>query len=44
MVREKIYIELYQEAKTPYEWHKPIFDYAKELGITFFPLPLTKLR
>lgn len=31
--------ELYQEARTPYEWHKPIFDYAKELGICCFSTP-----
>jgi N-acetylneuraminate synthase len=31
--------ELYQEARTPYEWHKPIFDYARELGIICFSTP-----
>lgn len=31
--------ELYQEAMTPYEWHKPIFEYAKELGIMCFSTP-----
>lgn len=31
--------ELYQEAMTPYEWHKPIFDYARELGIICFSTP-----
>lgn len=31
--------ELYQEAMTPYEWHKPIFDYAGELGIICFSTP-----
>jgi pseudaminic acid synthase len=31
--------ELYQEARTPYEWHKPIFDYANELGIICFSTP-----
>lgn len=31
--------ELYQEAMTPYEWHKPIFDYAKKLGIICFSTP-----
>src|SRR4051812_40188114 len=25
--------ELYQEAHTPWEWHKPIFEKAKSLGI-----------
>jgi N-acetylneuraminate synthase len=31
--------ELYQEAMTPYEWHKPIFDYAQTLGILCFSTP-----
>lgn len=31
--------ELYQEAYTPWEWHKPIFDYAKELGMLGFSSP-----
>jgi pseudaminic acid synthase len=31
--------ELYQEAHTPWEWHKPLFDYAKELGILCFSTP-----
>ncbi|MDC0446749.1 pseudaminic acid synthase [Gammaproteobacteria bacterium] len=31
--------ELYKEAQTPYEWHKPLFDYAKEVGITIFSTP-----
>lgn len=31
--------ELYQEAMTPYEWHKPIFEYARELGIICFSTP-----
>jgi N-acetylneuraminate synthase len=30
---------LYKEAETPYEWHKPLFDYAKEIGITIFSSP-----
>ncbi|VVH61812.1 N-acetylneuraminate synthase (EC [uncultured Gammaproteobacteria bacterium] len=30
---------LYQEAETPYEWHKPLFDYAKKVGITIFSSP-----
>lgn len=28
--------ELYQEAHTPWDWHKPLFDRARELGITIF--------
>ena len=31
--------ELYQEAHTPWEWHKPIFDRCKELGIICFSTP-----
>ncbi|MCP4705990.1 MAG: pseudaminic acid synthase [candidate division Zixibacteria bacterium] len=31
--------ELYQEAHTPWEWHKNIFDRAKELGIIAFSTP-----
>jgi N-acetylneuraminate synthase len=34
----KLY-DLYKEASTPFEWHKEIFDYAKELGITLFSTP-----
>jgi pseudaminic acid synthase len=31
--------ELYQEAYTPWDWHKPIFDRAKELGLIAFSTP-----
>lgn len=31
--------KLYQEAYTPWEWHKPIFDKCKELGIIPFSTP-----
>ena len=31
--------ELYQEAYTPWEWHKPIFDYARSLGMAAFSSP-----
>lgn len=34
----KLY-DLYQEAHTPWEWHKPIFDRAKERGILAFSSP-----
>lgn len=30
---------LYSEAYTPWEWHKPIFDRARELGIIPFSTP-----
>ena len=30
---------LYQKAYTPWEWHKPIFDRCKELGIMGFSTP-----
>jgi pseudaminic acid synthase len=28
--------ELYDEAHTPWDWHRPLFDYAKKLNITIF--------
>lgn len=31
--------DLYQEAHTPWHWHKPIFDKCKELGIIGFSTP-----
>lgn len=31
--------DLYEEAYTPWDWHKPMFDYARELGITMFSSP-----
>jgi pseudaminic acid synthase len=31
--------QLYQEAFTPWEWHKPIFDLANELGMIAFSSP-----
>lgn len=35
---EKLY-DLYKKASTPYEWHKPIFDKCKEVGIIGFSTP-----
>ena len=31
--------KLYAEAYTPWEWHRPIFDRARELGIAAFSTP-----
>lgn len=31
--------KLYQQAYTPWEWHKPIFDRARELGMIPFSTP-----
>lgn len=31
--------KLYQQAYTPWEWHKPIFDRCKELGMIAFSTP-----
>lgn len=35
---KKLY-DLYNEAYTPWEWHKPIFERAKELGMIAFSTP-----
>lgn len=34
----KLY-DLYKEASTPWEWHKELFDFAKEKGIILFSTP-----
>lgn len=31
--------ELYQQAYTPWDWHKPLFDHARKVGITIFSSP-----
>ena len=31
--------KLYEEAHTPFEWHKELFEFAKDLGITLFSTP-----
>lgn len=31
--------DLYEEAHMPWEWHKPLFDHAHNLGITIFSSP-----
>ena len=35
----KTLYELYQEAHLPWEWHKPLFEHARKLGITIFSSP-----
>ncbi len=34
----KLY-DLYLEAQTPFEWHRELFDYAKQVGIILFSTP-----
>ncbi len=34
--------ELYKEAYTPWEWHKELFEYAREIGIDIFSSPFDK--
>jgi len=34
--------KLYQQASMPWEWHKILFDYAAEIGITIFSSPFDK--
>ena len=31
--------ELYEEAHTPWEWHKPLFEHARKTGIPIFSSP-----
>jgi N-acetylneuraminate synthase len=31
--------DLYKEAYTPWDWHKPLFEYARNLGLTLFSTP-----
>jgi len=35
----KTLYQLYQEAHMPWEWHRPLFEYAQKLGITIFSSP-----
>ncbi|WP_298624451.1 pseudaminic acid synthase [uncultured Zoogloea sp.] len=35
----KTLYKLYQEAHMPWEWHKPLFEHARKLGITIFSSP-----
>ena len=34
--------DLYEEAHMPWEWHRPIFEYANDIGITIFSSPFDK--
>jgi len=34
--------ELYEEAFTPWEWHKELFSYARSIGIDIFSTPFDK--
>ncbi|WP_309045383.1 pseudaminic acid synthase [Marinobacter sediminicola] len=34
--------ELYEEAHMPWEWHKPLFDHARKLGIPIFSSPFDR--
>lgn len=38
----KTLYELYEEAYTPWEWHKHLFSVANEIGITIFSSPFDK--
>ena len=35
----KTLFELYKSAYMPWDWHKPLFDYARDLDITIFSSP-----
>jgi pseudaminic acid synthase len=37
--KDKSLYELYTEAYTPWEWHKPIFDHCRELGLIYLSTP-----
>jgi len=38
---KKLY-DLYKEAYLPWEWHKELFDYARDIGIDIFSSPFDK--
>jgi pseudaminic acid synthase len=35
----KTLYQLYQEAHMPWDWHKPLFEHARKVGITIFSSP-----
>ena len=35
----KTLYQLYEEAHTPWNWHKPLFEHAQKIGITIFSSP-----
>lgn len=37
--RGKSLYQLYQEAQLPWEWHAPLFQHARKIGITIFSSP-----
>jgi len=39
---DKSLYELYEEASTPWEWHKELFEYARSLNIDIFSSPFDK--
>lgn len=38
----KTLYDLYEEAHMPWEWHRPLFEYAREIGIAIFSSPFDK--
>jgi N-acetylneuraminate synthase len=38
-LKDRSLYDLYKEAQTPWDWHKPIFDRAREIGLIAFSTP-----
>ena len=36
---DRTLFDLYQEAHLPWDWHRPLFEHAKKIGITIFSSP-----